>query len=36
MKNVKDDNRNKRGSILEGGGTNVTTRKGIQWNNYYQ
>ena len=33
MKNMKDDNRNKRGSIVEG--TNVKTRKGIQWNKYW-
>ena len=30
MENVKDDNRNKRGSIVRE--TNVKIRKGIQWN----
>ena len=33
MENVKDDNINKRGSIV--GGTNVKIRKSIQWNKYY-
>ena len=34
MENVKKDNRNKR-SIVGGGGANVKTQKGIQWNKYY-
>ena len=36
LENVKEDNRNKRRSIIEGGGgANVKTRKGIQWNKHY-
>ena len=33
FENVKEDNRNKTGSILGGGGDGKT-RKGIQWNKY--
>ena len=32
LENANDNNRNKRGSIVEGGGQNVKTHKGIQWN----
>ena len=35
FENVKEDNRNKRESIVRGGGGgNVKTRKGTQWNKY--
>ena len=34
IKNVKDDNKNKK-RHCRGGGINVKTREGIQWNKYY-